>query len=145
MIRLETVTPDNWRINLNVSDDQKEYVLDRVGMLARAYAYRDSRSQVFYIYDDDVPVGMAMYCDADEWETYEFSQLFIDQRYQRRGYGIKAMELILEKMKEDGKFDKVELCYIEGDEAAKSLYEKLGFYPNGRSWDDEIGMEKMLR
>ena len=55
------------------------------------------------------------------------------------------MELILEKMKEDGKFDKVELCYIEGDEAAKSLYEKLGFYPNGRSWDDEIGMEKMLR
>ncbi|MBO4235577.1 MAG: hypothetical protein J5928_03945 [Firmicutes bacterium] len=46
--------------------------------------------------------------------TYELSQFFIDQ-HQRRGYGIMAMELILEKMKEDGKFDKVELCYIEGE------------------------------
>lgn len=145
MLHLETITPDNWRLELKVGDEQRAYVLDSVGILARAYAYRESRSQVFVICDDDVQIGMCMYCDADEWNAYELSQFFIDQRYQGRGFGLQAAEMILELMKEDGKFDKVVLCYIEGDAAAKNLYEKLGFYRNGQVWEDEIGMEKMLR
>ena len=31
-------------------------------------------------------------------------------------------------MKADGKYDRVALCCIDGDDAAKSLYEKLGFH-----------------
>jgi len=145
MIHLEKITPENWRLDLKVSDKQREYVLDSIGILARAFAYRESRSQVFVIYDDDVPIGMSMHCDADEWNAYELCQFFIDQRYQGMGFGLRAAEMILELMKADGKFDKVVLCYIEGDVAAKNLYEKLGFYLNGQVWEDEIGMEKMLR
>lgn len=53
--------------------------------------------------------------------------------------------MILEKMKADGKYDRVVLCYINGDEAAKNLYEKLGFNHTGQVDDDEIIMEKILR
>ena len=56
MIHLETVTPDNWRLGLQVRDDQHNYVSDSAGILARAYAYRNNRSQVFIIYNDDLPV-----------------------------------------------------------------------------------------
>ena len=63
MIHLETVTPDNWRLGLQVRDDQHNYVSDSAGILARAYAYRNNRSQVFIIYNDDLPVGMGMYYD----------------------------------------------------------------------------------
>lgn len=45
MIRLETVNPDNWRLRLKVSDAQKSFVADSATMLARAYAYRESRSK----------------------------------------------------------------------------------------------------
>ena len=145
MIRLETVTPDNWRLGLSVREDQCKYVSDSSGILARAYAYRNDRSQAFIIYDDDVPVGMAMYHDLDELSAYDFSQFFIDYRYQRKGYGLKAAELILEKLKADGKYDKVVLCYINGDDAAKNLYEKLGFHHTGQMDEDEIVMEKRLR
>ena len=145
MIRLEPITPDNWRLDLRVREDQREFVSDSTGMLARAYAYRDSRSQAFVIYSDELPVGMAMYHDWDEADAYDFSQFFIDQRYQGQGYGYKAAGLILDGMRQDGKYDKVYLCYIEGDDAAKRLYEKLGFHHTGEAWEDEITMEMELR
>ncbi len=145
MIHLETITPDNWRLGLSVSEEQQEFVSDNAGILARAYAYRNDRSRAYVIYDDEVPVGMAMYHDLDEWKAYDFSQFFIDQHYQRKGYGIKAAQLILDEMKADGKYDRVVLCYIDGDDAAKCLYEKLGFSLTGEADEEEIIMEKILR
>ena len=48
-------------------------------------------------------------------------------------------------MRLHGKYDKAVLCYIEGDEAARNLYEKLGFRHTGEAYEDEIIMEKCLR
>lgn len=144
MIRLETITPDNWRLGLSVREDQHRFVSDSAGILARAYAYREERSQAYIIYNDEVPVGMAMYYDIDDLQEYNFSQFFIDQRYQGNGYGYEAAGQIIQMMKTDGKFDKVVLCYVEGDEAAKKLYEKLGFTHTGDVDDDEIVMEMVL-
>lgn len=142
MIRLESVNPDNWRLGLHVRDDQRKFVSDSCRILARAYAFRGSRSRAFIIYDDETPVGMAMYYDIED--AYNFSQFFIDERYQGKGLGYKAAEMILQEMKKDGVYKKVVLCYVEGDEAAKQLYLKLGFYHTGEVDENEIGMEKML-
>ena len=145
MVRLETVTPENWRLGLNVSESQKRFVSDDMRLLARAYAYRESRSNAFVIYDDDVPVGMALYYDCDALKAYDLSQIFIDQRYQGKGFGTEAAQKILRMMKEDGKYDKVVLCFIDGNDAAKNMYEKLGFYLTDGGEGNEIAMEKLLR
>ena len=145
MIRLETVNPDNWRLRLKVSDAQKRFVADSATMLARAYAYRESRSKAYVIYNDTLPVGMALYYDCAELNAYDLSQLFIDERYQGNGFGMEATKQILDKMKSDSKYDKVILCYIDGNEAAKNMYEKLGFTLTGDRDEDEIIMEKALR
>ena len=145
MIRLETVNPDNWRLRLKVSDAQKGFVADSATILARAYAYRESRSKAYVIYNDTLPVGMALYYDCAELNAYDLSQLFIDERYQGNGFGIEATKQILDKMKSDSKYDKVMLCYIDGNEVAKNMYEKLGFKLTGDRDEDEIIMEKALR
>ena len=145
MIRLETVNPDNWRLRLKVSDAQKSFVADSATMLARAYAYRESRSKAYVIYNDTLPVGMALYYDCAELNAYDLSQLFIDERYQGNGFGMEATKQILDKMKSDSKYDKVMLCYIDGNEVAKNMYEKLGFKLTGDRDEDEIIMEKALR
>ena len=145
MIRLETVNPDNWRLRLKVSDAQKSFVADSATILARAYAYRESRSKAYVIYNDTLPVGMALYYDCAELNAYDLSQLFIDERYQGNGFGIEATKQILDKMKSDSKYDKVMLCYIDGNEVAKNMYEKLGFKLKGDRDEDEIIMEKALR
>ena len=145
MIHLDSVTPDNWRPGLRVREDQRGYVSDSAWLLARAYAYRESRSRAFVIYDDDTPVGMALYHDFDEERAYDLSQFFIDQRYQGKGFGYEAASMLLKMMRNDGKYDKVVLCYIDGDEAARKLYEKLGFRHTGERYEDEITMELSLR
>lgn len=145
MVKLEIVGPENWRLGLKVSEAQKRFVSDGMKLLARAYAYRESRSRAYVIYSDDVPVGMALYYDLDELKAYDFSQIFIDERYQGQGLGIQAARIILDLMEADGKFDTVFLCHIEGNEAAKRMYEKLGFSHTGERDGDEIVMEKYFR
>lgn len=140
MIRLEAVNPENWRIPLEVAEGQKAYVASRTVILARAFAYRDSRSEAYVIFDEDTPVGMVMYYDCESLAAYIFSELFIDERYQGKGYGRAATQLVLDRMKNDGKYQKVCLCYIEGNEVARHLYESLGFRETDRD-GNEIVME----
>lgn len=140
MIHLVDIDPGNWRLKLEVAEAQKHYVANSTVMLARAYAYREQRSRAFVIYDDETPVGMGLYYDLPDLECYDLSQIFIDERYQGRGYGRAATKLILDAIKQDGKYNKVELCYIEGNDAAKKLYESFGFVEIDRD-EDEIIME----
>ena len=143
MIHLVDIGPGNWRLGLRVAEAQKAYVADSAGILARAYAYRQQRSRAFVIYNDETPVGMGLYYDLPDLECYDLSQIFIDERYQGRGYGRAATRLILDSLKQDGKYGKVDLCYIEGNDAARKLYESFGFAEIDRD-EDEIVMELEL-
>ena len=143
MIHLVDIDPGNWRLGLRVADSQKNYVSDSYAMLARAYAYREQRSRAFVIYDNETPVGMGMYHDCPDLDAFDLSQIFIDERYQRKGYGKAATKLVLDAMKQDGKYSKAILCYIEGNNAANDLYESFGFVEIDRD-EDEIIMELTL-
>ncbi len=140
MVRLAPIGPDNWREPLEVREDQRRFVSEPNRLLARAYAYRDLGGQARLILDGGTPVGMLLYHDWPEAGQYVFSQLFIDRRYQRRGLGIRAARLALEEMRAGGRYSQVCLCYVEGDEPARLLYEKLGFRPTGAADGDETVM-----
>ncbi|MBR6524884.1 MAG: GNAT family N-acetyltransferase [Clostridia bacterium] len=143
MIHLVDIDESNWRIRLSVREDQKHFVANAAVLLARAYAYRNFNCRAFYVCDDDNYVGMGLYYDCPERNAYDMSQLFIDERYQGRGYGKAAMALCLREMRSAGRFDKVELCYVEGAETAKHLYEKLGFVEVDRDGDEIIMAMKL--
>lgn len=143
MIHFVDIDPGNWRLGLKVAESQKNYVANSAVMLARAYAYRNQRSRAFVICEGETPVGMGLYYDLPQMECYDFSQIFIDERYQGHGYGKTAIKLVLDAMKQDGKYSKVVLCYIEGNDAAKKLYEHFGFVEVDRD-GDEIVMERSL-
>ena len=143
MIHLVDIDADNWRIPLKVSKEQELYVTNCTKMLARAYAYRNSRSRAFLIYEDETPVGMGLYYDCEPLDAYDFSQIFIDEQFQGKGYGRTAINLVLDAMKKDGKYDKVVLCYIEGNNVAKKLYASYGFMEIDRD-ENEIIMELKL-
>ncbi len=145
MLFLETISPDNWRIDLRVKEDQQSYVASKAAILARAYAYRNYRSQAFFIYESQNPVGICLYYDNEKENAYILSQFFIDYRYQGKGYGDEGLKLIIEKIKADGRYNKILLCYIDKDLPAKKLYEKHGFVLTGQRDEDEIEMELFLR
>lgn len=129
---------------MEVTQEQSQYVANSTVLLARAYAYRECRSNALLILNDDVPVGMALFYDLAELKMYDFSQIFIDQRHQGKGYGLQASKLILQLMEEDGRFDRVSLCFVAGNESAHRIFEKLGFKLTGEMDEDEIIMVKNL-
>lgn len=143
MISLVDITPNNWRLELNVSESQKAWVAKPAVLLARAYAYRNQNSRAFLVYRDETPVGMGLYYDCPELDSYDLSQLFIDQRYQRHGYGKAAVKLALDEMKKEDRYNRVVLCCIEGNDAAIRLYEQFGFTETGRD-GNEIIIERLL-
>lgn len=143
MIHLVDIDENNWRVPLKVSKAQERYVANSTTILARAYAYRNSRSRALFIYENETPVGMVLYHDEDSLGAYIFSEIFIDEQFQGKRYGKAATQLVLDNMKKDRKYSKVVLCYIEGNDAAKNLYESFGFIEVDHD-EDEIIMELKL-
>lgn len=143
MIYLKEVDEDNYGSGLHVAENQKKFVADVTIFLARAFIHHNFRPRAYTICDNEEAVGMVLYFDNDHQNAYSLDQLFIDERYQSRGYGTAALELVLQEMRRDGKYHKVSLSYVEGDNSAKRLYEKFGFLETVQNWD-EISMELVL-
>ncbi len=143
MIYLVDIDNEAGDTNLEVAEEQQSYVCNSLVMLARAWLHRKLHPRVFNVYDDKTAVGMGMYLDDPEKSAYDFCQLFIDKRYQGKGYGKAAVGLVLDAMKDEGKYQKVSMCYVEGNDASRNLFEQFGFVEVSHPWD-EIFMECML-
>ena len=134
MLRLTEVTEDNWFdvADLSVKEEQKSYVAPAIGILARAYVYRNCNARVYAFEKDGTIVGAALVREFDEEPLgYDLQQFMVDERYQRNGYGTRALELILEELRKEKHYDHVELCVKKEDLAAIHLYEKFGFMDSG--------------
>ena len=134
MIQLTEVTENNWLdvASLSVKESQAGYLAPAIGILARGYVYRDCNARVFVIENDGVIVGVALVREfTDEPLGYDLQQFMIDGRYQGRGFGSAALDLILGALRKEGHYDHVEVCVKKADTAAIRLYEKHGFVDSG--------------
>lgn len=139
MIRLLDVTEENWLevARLSVNEEQKNFVAPAIGILARGYVYRNYNSRVIVFADDDNIVGAALVRDlGEEPACYDLQEFMIDRRFQNRGYGTKALSLILELLAAERKYECVEVCVNKEDAPALHVYEKAGFVDIGYIDDD---------
>ena len=133
-MRLISVTEDNWMdvAALSVKEEQKKYVAPAIGILARGYVYRDCNAKIYAFENDGVIVGTALVREfTDEPLGYDLQQFMIDEKYQGKGYGSRALELILDELRKEGRYDHVELCVKKADTEAIRLYGKHGFTDSG--------------
>lgn len=138
MLRLVDIDSKNfWEvIELKVSKEQEEFVASNVFSIAQSKVQPECIPMG--IYDDDTPIGFLMYCiDADDKEYWVY-RLMIDTKYQSKGYGRKAMELLMDKIKEDSTHNVVFLSFEPENHNAKAMYESFGFRPDGRILSGEI-------
>lgn len=145
IVRLREMTSDNFEevLRLKVAPDQEEFVAPNVASIAEAH-FSD---QAWYraIYADETPVGFVMLSD-ETLGDYEnplccgLWRLMIDQRYQRMGFGKRALELIVEHVHSQPPPRILLTSYLPGDDSAKEFYEKFGFKPTGAIDNREIAM-----
>lgn len=134
MVNFIELNEENWPdfAGLSVDESQKTFLASNIGIIARGYVYRNFRAKVIGIVADGTPVGLAMVRDIDdEPACYELQQFMIDQNFQGQGYGFRALELILAALKEEQKYDCVEVCVKREDAQAIHVYEKAGFVDSG--------------
>lgn len=131
--------------NLKLGYGQDMFVSHPIRSLAQAYIYYNQCTP-FAIYKDNVIVGYVMVIyDYDE-ETYNIWHMMIDEKYQGKGYGSKAMKLCIDyiKSKPFGKSNDVILTCSTDNSHATHIYEKLGFKDTGERDEDEIIMKLII-
>ncbi|MBN2794660.1 MAG: GNAT family N-acetyltransferase [Clostridia bacterium] len=134
MITLKEVTEDNWldACNIQLHDFQKSFVATPLGVIARAYVYRNHRPILRLIYSDLTLVGMFLLKDLEkEPSCYELQQLLIDKRHQNKGYGIAALNQLIDSLREERKYDHIDVSVAKSDLGAIHLYHKVGFVETG--------------
>ncbi len=134
MIELKEINEENWTAvrDLSVAPEQQAYLDSPLGILARGYVYRSQRARVLAVTAEGTVVGVALVKDLDEEPAcYDLQQFMIDRRYQGRGYGTRALGLLLARLERERKYPCVEVCVKKEDAAALRVYEKAGFVDTG--------------
>jgi len=127
---------------LGVSPIQEQFVAGVADSLVEAVEEPGGRAIYWAIYAEDIPVGFVMISDEVDGPGYipqYLWRLLIDQRYQGRGYGAAALDLIVEYFQRRPGVEVIRTSCGEGDGSPLGFYERYGFTRTGdRVFDDEI-------
>jgi len=134
-IKLTPITMENFDecLDLKVEDWQRDFVAPNANSIAEAYV--DKMSIPLAIYADDTMVGFTMYGYVAQKQSGYILRLMIDSRYQKKGYGRRAMEIVLKKLKDAG-CKRIVTSYHRNNTNAGALYEQLGFEKTGEFTDN---------
>jgi diamine N-acetyltransferase len=141
-VELREITQDSLRavLDLAVEPEQEGYVATNARSIAEAHF--EQRAWFRAIYADDEPVGFLM-AYRDPPKEFWVWRFMIDARHQGKGYGRRALELLVEEARQDA-VTEVKLSYHPGERSPHSFYTRFGFVDTGDVEDGEIVMRLTL-
>jgi diamine N-acetyltransferase len=125
---------------LDVSREQQGTVAPNSVSIAEAYFNKGAWFRA--IYADDVPVGFVMLFDPtlpDAEPGYDMDsgdaglwRFMIDHRYQGRGFGRKALDLVRTHLRSRPGIRRLLSSYVPGKHGPEAFYLNYGFSKTGR-------------
>ena len=138
-IYFQPVNPTNEKEvrKMKVKPEQRTFIETVDECLAEAAQHSEWRPVA--IYWGGVMIGFAMYGsfgpNSDTW----IDRLLIDEKFQGRGLGKKAMTKLIRIVAEEYKVNRIYLSFVEENRGAAHLYEILGFqYLNEKDPNGEL-------
>ncbi|MDE5819012.1 MAG: GNAT family N-acetyltransferase [Lachnospiraceae bacterium] len=146
MVELREITKENYEecLNLRVAEGRENFVSSTVHSLAQAWIYYDTAFP-FAIYADGTMVGFMMLGYYEVGEYYTLWKLMIDEKYQNKGYGKKALRLGIDYLIDRFKVREVYTAYYATNHIARNLYASIGFRETGEIVGNQIGMKFIVR
>ena len=144
-VSLREVTKETLRdiTRLKVSPAQERLVATNAESIAEAYFSRDT-AWFRAVYADDTPVGFVMLEDDAAKERYYLWRFMIDARYQGRGIGQRALELLFEYVRTRPGARVLYTSCVPGEGSPGPFYEKMGFVYTGEEDEGELVMRRGL-
>ena len=140
---LREITKETVRLvtALDVGPDQHGLVAPNSVSIAEAYFEPKAWFRAIYLGEE--PAGFAMiWRDPDERVFYIW-RFMVDARFQGKGVGRRALELLLDEARADG-VDEVTLSVVPGPHSALAFYERCGFETTGEMHGGEAEMKLTL-
>ncbi len=139
-ITQETV---NSILNLHVAEAQEQFVASNAVSIAEAYFSADAWFRA--IYADETPVGFLMLSDQPDKGEYFLWRFMVDAQYQGKGYGRRALELLIEHVKTRPNAKELFLSHVPGPGSPEGFYRQLGFEHTGEQAGEELVMKLTLQ
>lgn len=143
-VSLREVTAETVRTvcDLSVAPDQRRFVATNAESIAEAYFSREAWFRA--VYAGDTPVGFVMLHEDPEKPEYYLWRFMIAAEHQGKGYGRRAMQLLIEHVKTRPRARELLLSYVPGDGNPEGFYGGLGFEPTGEHNGGELVMRLRL-
>ncbi|MFT4416574.1 GNAT family N-acetyltransferase [Fredinandcohnia humi] len=138
-VTLQPITNDNWKecIQLKVSKEQQSFVASN--LYSNAEVQFLPNFEALAIYADEVMVGFVMFgLDADD-NNYWIYRLMVDEKYQGKGFGKKALQLAVQRMIEKPDCMEIIIGYQPENLGAEKTYLGVGFQPKELApWGEKL-------
>ena len=135
-------------VRLSVAEAQKGFVAPNAVSLAQALFHPEAWYRA--IYADEEIAGFVMLADESLLSPVPAApsvgiwRLMIDEKFQGRGIGRAAMQLVIQHVRAKGLFRTLELSYVPGPGCSELFYLSLGFRHTGRIDEGEVVLELPL-
>ena len=134
-VTLREITSQNIKavLELNVSKGQKKIYPRSNGYSIAEGLFPLDNDVVWMrvIYAGDVPVGFVMTSEAPDRGEYLIWRLMVDAKHQGKGYGSRAVKLLIKRIKASPNVKKLVTSHLDGEGNAGPFYQKLGFKYTG--------------
>ena len=149
-VTLREITAETVRticaLSETLSPAHKRMVADNAVSIAEAHFSPHAWFRA--IYADETPVGFIMiYIGPEDEEqgkldtVYFLWRLMVAAPYQGKGFGRRALELLMDRLRGEGVTRLAVSCH-PGDDGPEGFYRRLGFERDGKWYDDEVGMSR---
>ncbi len=132
---------------LAVTEEQSHYVASVTQSLQDAVDYPDAKPWYRAVYADDEPVGFVMIADGITVDDptyvgpYYLWRLLVDHRFQGRGYGTAAVDLVVEHVRTRPDARTLLVSHVVGPTSPVTFYQRYGFKLTGEVHDGEPLLE----
>ena len=149
VLSLREITDDNRAAveALAVTSEQSHYVAGVTESLVEASEFPDAKPWYRAVYADDKPVGFVMISDGITVDNPEYVgpyylwRLLIDHRFQRRGYGSAALDLVVEHVRTRPDARMLLTSHVVGPTSPVTFYQQYGFRLTGEVHEGEPVLE----
>jgi len=130
-------------LRLVVAPEQERFVASNAVSIAQAYFQREN-AWFRAICADEAPVGFLMLDDRPAISSYYLWRFMIDRRFQGRGFGRRAIDLLVDHVRCRPGAKVLKVSCVPGVGSPCPFYQKLGFRPTGEIDEGEIVLELIL-
>jgi diamine N-acetyltransferase len=105
-----------------------------------AQAYFEPKAWFRAVYADEVPVGFVMLYEDPEEPAYFLWRLMIAGDHHGKGYGRRAVELLVDYVRTRPGAAALEVSCCLGPGSPEGFYQRVGFRHSGKMYGQEVGM-----